>query len=374
MEPAHEASPTGRMTSRRHNTSDEGLDAKFRDFEYRVSVATAVRLLATLPYASADTLPARPPNDALAYDVIDGRLRPVSTAEKFAKVRKFRECIQELMEEDERSANTTCFNSLGRAINRLDENETETLGARLFFGATLGNRSTVSNASTTFGLLAVIDALGSSRAKTAQKIFYRILTAAEPTVVFVERVLMTLPQLKVPRQDIVEALEAIALDPETVAAPLRTLPLRHHALLVLGVMARRCHTEGQLDAADRITARVEAVLLNHTEAGVPADVTNRGKQHKELETNVVEIEHHHHAAVYLEALGNAGLARSLPILLGHARDQDNHLLLRESGFHALRKYKSFEVEEALIRGALTDPHHVVRSGAKVPWKQPQPQQ
>ena len=359
----HSASPTERGTSRRHNTSDAGLDQQFQDFAFSASVATSAKRLPAGPYVAADVA-ARPQEADLVYDTIDGRHKVETTQEKMAKIDSYRACIQTEMEEDERSINQTCYTDLSRAIVGLSENETEALGARLFFDRSLQ----AMNASAAFGLLSVIDALGTLGTEAAQKIFLQLLIQPKPISVFVDRVVLTLAQLKAPHVATVAAVEDIALDSETVAEELQTQEIKQHSTLVLGVLAGRLHAEGATDEADRIVARLEDELQRLYNLPVPADVHGRGQPHKRLETNIMEIEHHRAQAVFLDALGNAGLPRSQAVLLQHAGDVDNHLLLREAGLHGLRKYDSFEVEQALVRGALTDPHPVVRSGARVAYQ------
>ena len=365
----YSASPTGRMTSRHNNESVPELDDQFAHFNFDAKVLTTVALLPNGPdrgEANADVTDAlrRPPQSELVRDGIENRATTQTTEAKLMKVDEERACIQRTMEEDERSTKMSCFPALKKVVRSLDADETQLMMDQLFFD----EETRPENASSAFGLLAVIEALGGAGHEHHQAALVQLVEEEAPRLAFVNRVLWACSAVLKPSAALFGAIETLAMVPtEQQPHPeLVNLEIRDHATMELGDLISKAFHFGVItDQAENALRLLTATFDEHHAVGPPSLVH---QPHVNLATNKHEYEHHRTSAVLMDALGNTAHEGLEGKFLEHATNDESHMLLRESASLALRSRKSDQAERAMLAAALTDTHKIVRQAAKMAFE------
>lgn len=184
---------------------------------------------------------------------------------------------------------------------------------------------------------------------------HNFIRAVNPDRDLVIRVLEGVSTVQQPCSELVEAVNDLAHRPQRFPAALQALELRHQATLMVGVVARRLHRQSPAAAAALLEpletelGLYDGARFRRAADGVTLQTPTPGENDEWLRS-----------AVLLEALGNAGLPSSSAHILSHATASEAPLRLRHSAVHALRLYRSPDVEDALLGRIFGDSHNHVR--------------
>ena len=215
-----------------------------------------------------------------------------------------------------------------------------------------------------------VDVLGTIGTPEAQEVLVDVVLASEtPSVDLIKRVFVHCVDMYEPSSHLVDTVEKIAFNETVIGGVLSTADVVMHARLALGVLAdaiggqaTRAKEAGDANAVLRFQITKQNIidrLASQLEVHAP-------RQRREHGTNATaeEKEREMHLVVVMEALGNTAEHGVLKHLVPYANDKAATMRVRAGSVHALRSFRTVEVERILSHSYLYDPQEHVRKSAQ----------